>query len=185
MKPSHDLTNLIAFAQREGLWPDLLASVLDEHFGPALEEFDLDFDDLEEVLGPQLPWVINTDADDLVFYELRFRFAPGVTQAQVIEAISRLPDLSADGAKRRCPCAAQLVGLRYRHTLRQTLYGDWEGMHAIPSEIAITMATDRSPPVTPEALAPPRKLDAAYMRAHAGDRHAPPMTTGAIFPTDA
>ena len=58
MKPSHDLTNLIAFAQREGVWPELLASVMDEHFGPALEEFDLDFDDLEEVLGPQLPWVM-------------------------------------------------------------------------------------------------------------------------------
>lgn len=58
MKPSHDLTNLIAFSQREGVWPELLASVLDEHFGPALEEFDLDFDDLEKVLGPQLPWVM-------------------------------------------------------------------------------------------------------------------------------
>lgn len=58
MKPSHDLTNLIAFSQREGPWPDLFRAVLDEHFGPALEEFDLDFEDLEEVLGPQLPWVM-------------------------------------------------------------------------------------------------------------------------------
>jgi len=58
MKPSHDLTNLIDFSQREGPWPDLFRAVLDEHFGPALEEFDLDFDDLEEVLGPQLPWVM-------------------------------------------------------------------------------------------------------------------------------
>lgn len=58
MKPSHDLTNLIAFSQREGPWPDLFRAVLDEHFGPALEEFDLDFEDLEEVLGPQLPWAI-------------------------------------------------------------------------------------------------------------------------------
>lgn len=47
MKPSHDLTNLIAFSQREGPWPDLFRAVLDEHFGPALEEFDLDFEDLE------------------------------------------------------------------------------------------------------------------------------------------
>lgn len=58
MKPSHDLTNLIGFPQREGPWPDLFRSVLDEHFGPALEEFDLDFEDLEEILGAQLPWVM-------------------------------------------------------------------------------------------------------------------------------
>jgi len=58
MKHSHDLTNLIAFSQREGPWPDLFRGVLDEHFGPALEEFDLEFEDLEEVLGPQLPWVM-------------------------------------------------------------------------------------------------------------------------------
>ena len=56
MKPSHDLTNLIAYTQREGPWPDLFASVLDEHFGPVLEEFDLEFEDLEDLLGPQLPW---------------------------------------------------------------------------------------------------------------------------------
>lgn len=58
MKPSHDLTHLIGFAQREGVWPDLLRSVMDEHFGAALEEFDLDFEDLGEILGPQLPWVM-------------------------------------------------------------------------------------------------------------------------------
>lgn len=58
MKPSHDLTHLIGFAQSEGVWPDLLRSVMDEHFGAALEEFDLDFEDLGEFLGPQLPWVM-------------------------------------------------------------------------------------------------------------------------------
>jgi creatinine amidohydrolase len=68
------------------------------------------------------------------------------------------------------------------NTLRQTLYGDWEGMHATPSEIAITMATDRCPPVPPAALDPPRKLDAAYMRAHAGDRHGPPDAHRHDFP---
>lgn len=58
MKPAHDLTHLIGFAQSEGIWPDLLRSVMAEHFGAALEEFDLDFEDLEEFLGPQLPWVM-------------------------------------------------------------------------------------------------------------------------------
>lgn len=68
------------------------------------------------------------------------------------------------------------------NSLRQTLYGDWEGMHATPSEIAITMATDRRPPIPPEAETPPRKLDAAYMRAHAGDRHGPPDAHRRDFP---
>lgn len=68
------------------------------------------------------------------------------------------------------------------NTLRQSLYGEWEGMHATPSEIALTMATDRCPPVPPAALDPPRKLDAAYMRAHAGDRHGPPDEHRHDFP---
>lgn len=66
--------------------------------------------------------------------------------------------------------------------LRRDLYADWEGMHATPSEIAITMATDRQPPVPPEALSPPRMLDADYIRAHAGDRHGPPDTHRRDFP---
>ena len=68
------------------------------------------------------------------------------------------------------------------NALRRELYGDWEGMHATPSEVAITMATDRQPPVPPEALVPPRRLDADYMRAHAGDRHGPPDEHRRDFP---
>jgi creatinine amidohydrolase len=68
------------------------------------------------------------------------------------------------------------------NSLRQTLYGDWEGMHATPSEIAITMASDRQPPVPPDALVPPRRLDADYIRAHAGDRHGPPDAHRRDFP---
>jgi len=68
------------------------------------------------------------------------------------------------------------------NALRQTLYGDWEGMHATPSEIAITMAIGRQPPIPPEALVAPRKLDADYIRAHAGDRHGPPEDHRRDFP---
>lgn len=68
------------------------------------------------------------------------------------------------------------------NALRHDLYGDWEGMHATPSEIAITMATDRQPPIPPAALDPPRKLDADYIRAHAGDRHGPPDEHRRDFP---
>lgn len=68
------------------------------------------------------------------------------------------------------------------NALRHDLYGDWEGMHATPSEVAITMATHRQPPVPPEALLPPRKLDAGFIRAHAGDRHGPPDDHRRDFP---
>ncbi|WP_421983032.1 creatininase family protein [Roseibium sp.] len=65
--------------------------------------------------------------------------------------------------------------------LRTELYGDWEGMHATPSEVAITQATHRVlPPGT--ATQPPRKLSADYIRSHAGDRHGPPDEHRRDFP---
>ncbi|OJY33944.1 MAG: amidase [Rhizobiales bacterium 65-9] len=55
--------------------------------------------------------------------------------------------------------------------LRRDLYGDGEGMHATPSEIAITqfLYPER---IQPLPLAPPAKLSAAFLRDHAGDNHA-------------
>ncbi len=54
--------------------------------------------------------------------------------------------------------------------LRQQYYADWEGMHATPSEIAITQATHRTfkPGI---AVSPPEKLSTEYIKAHSGDRH--------------
>jgi creatinine amidohydrolase len=57
------------------------------------------------------------------------------------------------------------------NTLRRELYGDWEGMHATPSEVAITQALHRIVEPPPEATAPPEKLTEAWIRDHAGDRH--------------
>ncbi|NVK14857.1 MAG: creatininase family protein [Rhodobacteraceae bacterium] len=65
--------------------------------------------------------------------------------------------------------------------LRRTLYGDWEGMHATPSEVAITQALLGELPAN-EAATPPRKLSAEYIKAHAGDRHGPPDAHRAEFP---
>ena len=58
------------------------------------------------------------------------------------------------------------------NALRSEYYGDWEGMHATPSEVAITQATHR---VVESDLAamPPRRLTPEYIRDHAGDRHGP------------
>lgn len=66
--------------------------------------------------------------------------------------------------------------------LRRALYGDWEGMHATPSEVAITQAAHRRPPVPPEALTPPEPLPEGCLEAHAGDRHGPPDEHRAGFP---
>lgn len=66
------------------------------------------------------------------------------------------------------------------NALRKSLYGDWEGMHATPSEVAITQATDRH--VVRAPLPAPEPLDAAFIAAHAGDNHGPPAEHRARFP---
>ena len=64
--------------------------------------------------------------------------------------------------------------------LRDQFYGDWEGMHATPSEIAITQDTHRI--VRIDDLAPPEKLSPDYIAAHAGDKHGPPDAHRESFP---
>src|SRR5919199_6862285 len=50
MRPAHDLSNLIKWVSRED-WRPLLEEVMDEHFGPAMEVFDLEFEEIDEALG--------------------------------------------------------------------------------------------------------------------------------------
>ncbi len=67
------------------------------------------------------------------------------------------------------------------NALRREYYGDWEGMHATPSEIAITQATHRV--ILPgDAENPPERLTAGYIARHAGDRHGPPADHRKRFP---
>ena len=65
--------------------------------------------------------------------------------------------------------------------LRTDLYADWEGMHATPSEIAITQAEYRTVH-HPAALQPPKQLTPEFMRSHAGDHHGPPDQHKLDFP---
>ena len=67
------------------------------------------------------------------------------------------------------------------NAIRAELYGAWEGMHATPSEVAITQALHRIIAPGP-ASEPPRALDLAYIAAHAGDRHGPPDAHRRDFP---
>lgn len=66
------------------------------------------------------------------------------------------------------------------HALRMSLYGEWEGMHATPSEVAITQALHRRIDRAPQPA--PKTLDADFRAAHAGDRHGPPDEHRAQFP---
>lgn len=65
--------------------------------------------------------------------------------------------------------------------LRREYYGDWEGMHATPSEVAITQALHRT--VLPgDAIDPPRQLSADEIKERAGDRHGSPERHRKEFP---
>ncbi len=64
--------------------------------------------------------------------------------------------------------------------LRDEWYGEWEGMHATPSEVAVTQHVTGI--IHKGAETPPQKLSADYIREHAGDRHGPPDEHRASFP---
>ncbi|MGI9520369.1 MAG: creatininase family protein [Hyphomicrobiaceae bacterium] len=64
--------------------------------------------------------------------------------------------------------------------LREKLYGDWEGMHATPSEVAVTQHLKGI--VHDGASTPPQKLTPDYIRTHSGDRHGSPAEHKANFP---
>lgn len=68
------------------------------------------------------------------------------------------------------------------NALRKQYYAQWEGMHATPSEVAITQAAFRRVPPHPLAEAPPEPLSPDYIKAHAGDRHGPADEHRAAFP---
>jgi len=65
--------------------------------------------------------------------------------------------------------------------LRREYYGDWEGMHATPSEVAITQALHRRVPPG-DATDPPRKLTPDEIQERAGDMHGSAETHRAEFP---
>ena len=67
------------------------------------------------------------------------------------------------------------------NALRTQLYGDWEGLHATPSEVSITQSLYHVVPEG-EAAEPPRKLSVDEIEVRAGDRHGPPDLHRAEFP---
>ena len=67
------------------------------------------------------------------------------------------------------------------NALRAKYYGEWEGMHATPAEVAITQALVRVVE-HPDAKDPPQPLSADFIKEHAGDKHGPPDAHRAEFP---
>ena len=67
------------------------------------------------------------------------------------------------------------------NALRRSYYGEWEGMHATPSEVAMTQATTRVVPPG-DAASPPERLPPGYVERHSGDRHGPPAEHRRRFP---
>ena len=50
MRPAHDLSDLVKWLTREE-WRSHLEEVMEEHFGPAMEAFGLEFSEIDESLG--------------------------------------------------------------------------------------------------------------------------------------
>ena len=64
--------------------------------------------------------------------------------------------------------------------MRNELYGEWEGMHGTPSEVAITQASVRVVDSTNHQ--PPALLSEEFIRDHAGDFHGPARDHAREFP---
>ena len=58
MAERNDISDLLAFISREGDWRERLQDVVAEHLLPALDEFEMDHDDLAELLGDQWSGVL-------------------------------------------------------------------------------------------------------------------------------
>lgn len=58
MGTKNDLDDLIRFIGGDVVWSQRLTGVMDEHLLPALEEFDVDFEELGDILGSSWPMVL-------------------------------------------------------------------------------------------------------------------------------
>lgn len=58
MAERNDISGLLGFVGREEIWRERLQDAVAEHLMPALDEFDLDHDDLAELLGEQWSGVL-------------------------------------------------------------------------------------------------------------------------------
>jgi hypothetical protein len=137
----HDLDGLIGFITRDDVWHERLADVLEEHFLPALEAFDLDFEDLGDLLGEDWPMVLwGGGLEDL----LGRTFGPDNENAADVY-------LKRQGSKESAQTHAYIAGLRDAST---SLY---EVSAIVPGKsMVLTDLLSHADPVTVREKAPRR-----------------------------
>ena len=121
------------------------------------------------------------------------RLVDEILQQLSAQGFQKIYFLNGHGANieplKRCAARLETSEVRVRswwdfaevNTLRQQYYADWEGMHATPSEIAITQFTHRVIEHS-SAEQPPEKLTPDYIKTHSGDKHGPPDEHRQQFP---
>jgi hypothetical protein len=62
MPTSHDLSGLMKFLDRDE-WRECFAEVFDDHFGPILDDGDMEFEELAEILGADMAMTLWGCAD--------------------------------------------------------------------------------------------------------------------------
>ena len=145
-------------------------------------QFNMDFPGTISIRSRTLMSLIEDIVDSLHHQGVKgvyFLNAHGANIAPIRAATHDIYNRLGDRAPRiRCKSWWDFEAV---NVIRTREFGDWEGMHATPSEISITQHSHRIPEVVaPEA--PAKKLDAAFIQTHAGDFHPPASQHKAEFP---
>jgi creatinine amidohydrolase len=145
-------------------------------------QFNMDFPGTISVRSRTLMSLIEDIVDSLHHQGVKgvyFLNAHGANIAPIRSAMHDIYSRLGDSAPRiRCRSWWDFDAV---NVIREREFGDWEGMHATPSEISITQKYHRTPDVI-AAEEPERKLDAAFIQNHAGDFHPPAAQHKAEFP---
>ena len=145
-------------------------------------QFNMEFPGTISIRSRTLMSLIEDIVDSLHYQGVRgvyFLNAHGANLAPIRAAMHDIYSRLGDASPRiRCRSWWDFDAV---NAIRQREYGDWEGMHATPSEVAITQRYHRMPDVA-ETSEPERKLDAAFVQSHAGDFHPPAKQHKAEFP---
>lgn len=145
-------------------------------------QFNMDFPGTISIRSRTLVSLIEDIVDSLHHQGVKgvyFLNAHGANVAPIRVAMHDIYSRLGDAAPRiRCRSWWEFDAV---NTIRNREFGDWEGMHATPSEISITQRYHRNPDAqAPEK--PARKLDKSFMQNHAGDFHPPAAQHKAEFP---
>ena len=145
-------------------------------------QFNMEFPGTISIRSRTLMTLIEDIVDSLHYQGVRgvyFLNAHGANVAPIRAAMHDIYSRLGDSSPRiRCRSWWDFDEV---NAIRESEYGEWEGMHATPSEVAITQRYHRIPDVA--ATQPPeKKLDTAFIQSHAGDFHPPAKQHKAEFP---